>query len=334
MGSGLVAAVLACASPGWAIVIRHDVADADAIVAAAGDDAVGKLLNRNRLDCTATLIAPRWVLTAAHCVTDIRHPKLDFAGQRVAAKRWFVHSKWNDNERQGFDIALVKLAKPITTITPATLYRQRDEVGQAARLVGYGDHGDGLTGATGFDAQRRAGSNTIQRLERARGGKPHVLVTTFNQPTDPDALPDEATTAAGDSGGPLLLGDAVAGITSWGSSDFSEYGDVARYTRVSSFAKWIDRIMGGKGTLAIEGAPGQRILGGRHVWRDRDGSVFLYSSPASVPEPGAGLVLVVVMAPLLLRRRVTGAARAAGPRAEACPGRASAAVASFRACRA
>ena len=81
----------------------------------------------------------------------------------------------------------------------------------------------------------------VDRAEAVRGRRPKVLVTRFDEPGD--ALTLEATAAAGDSGGPLLIEGAVVGITSWGSSVESLYGDVARYTRVSTYDRWLLRVM-------------------------------------------------------------------------------------------
>lgn len=284
-----------------AIVIRHDIADADALALAADTPAVGKLLAGSRLESTATLIHPRWALTAAHSLTDLKRVNLEFAGQFVAGRDWYVHRRWNDNERQGFDIGLVRLASPITAVTPATLYTGRDERGKVGRLVGYGDHGDGLSGAVDFDQLKRAGENRIDDYERVRHRRRLVLVTDFDRPTAGDALPFEATTASGDSGGPLFIDGRLAGITSWGSRPFSEYGDVARYTRVSAFVRWIDKVIARKvrsRNLARIGRPGERIFDSRPLWRHH-----AFSTPATLPEPTTLWLAWPLAAAVLCRRQ-------------------------------
>ena len=316
ISAGVAAAAVLLPAAAGAIVIRDDVADAVHLNLGVAEENVGKLLARRRLDCTATLIAPGWALTAAHCLTDMSRVRLEFEGQNVAARSWYVHKRWNNNERRGYDIGLIRLRTPVVGVTPATLYRGSDEVGQVGRIVGYGDHGDGQIGANDFDAQRRTAYNDIDAVAFA-AGRPSVLVTDFDAPGDPGVLANEGTTAPGDSGGPLFIGTAIAGITSWGSSDYSTYGDLARYTRVSSFANWVDSILrrpGRAARRAYVGGPNRRISdlpsfratafewGPLATYSHANSTLALDGPRAAVPEP-TGLAVVMIGALLVTPRR-------------------------------
>jgi hypothetical protein len=174
------------------------------------------------------------------------------------------------------DIALIRLPRPVTGVTPIAINRETGEVGQWGYMAGFGSTGTGRTGNSVNTSLKRAGVNvidatvaTISFPERFPAhqsvlvGSSRALLTDFDNSarnsstlgaTDPLNL--EYTTAKGDSGGPLLLYRdgvfTVAGVTSGGidgfdgtSSQASFYSDTATFTRVASYVRWIERVMRG-----------------------------------------------------------------------------------------
>lgn len=146
------------------------------------------------------------------------------------------------------DIALIRLAAPVSDVPPVALYRGADEVTQVAAVIGKGATGNGAIGLVPGGSHRttlRRAYNTIT------GGNERYLWYRFDPP--PQGLPLEGVLGNGDSGGPLLIGDhgtpAVVGLGSWITAvpehalEAGFYGQVVYNVRVSRYLNWIESII-------------------------------------------------------------------------------------------
>ena len=319
-GSAVLAlSIAAVASPAQAIVPNENT-DSEAIV----DNAdvfrgVGMFFRADGFVCTGTLINPRTVIFAAHCVND--RPETDYNADNIPAafsfnvdalpgfQNWFANNfrsnpdlavfninrilydprSLQDAGGLGFiqaDIALASLDTPAAGIpTWALLFSTLpapdsiDPVrgtGYHVNIVGYGATGNAAEGPVdGIDFRRRAAENllggffSLDDQDNVLFGPgpdtfPNNLyqfdfdsqdrapVNDFNIHRD-DALPNEGTTAGGDSGGPLILDaanntlsneDLVIGVLSGGSrflpgQPFSSIGTTSFYQPLSLYWQYI-----------------------------------------------------------------------------------------------
>lgn len=230
---GLLAAALNAAPS--AIVIRHD--REEARYRALGQDTPSVV--RFAAGGMGTLIAPHWILTAAHVAESLDtgvSVSVDGVIRRVAV----VTAHPDYALQKGADIAVVKLDSAVQVL-PVPLHTGRDEAGKTVTFIGEGDFGTGLTGPVHRDFVRRGAHNRVARVTDG------WLIFTFDPWRDAEEL--EGISGPGDSGGPALLTrngvTTIVGVSSWqnrnGRAHEGLYGVEEYYARVSTFAKWITK---------------------------------------------------------------------------------------------
>jgi hypothetical protein len=230
---------LFAASPA-AILIRHDRPDAEYRALGARFPAVGSFGRAG----TGTLIAPQWVLTAAHVAAGTRRDAtITFGATAYAVDRIVIHPEWREMGPK--DIALVRLARPVGGVAPLPVSAARDEVGKPIVFVGNGGTGTGLTGPQRpEDGVMRGATNIVDAADA------EWLYFTFDEPPGGTRL--EGISGPGDSGGPAIVegpdGPRVIGVSVFGqpgAKGRGTYGAKEGYTRVSSHAEWIRGVVGG-----------------------------------------------------------------------------------------
>ena len=207
---------------------------------------VGKVGDATDYGCSGTLIAPQYVLTAGHCAEGVSDTggRFMIGSVEYRTTKVYVHPNYNSNQigsDAANDIAIFKLDRPVTNVTPTPIYRSNPAVGQMLTLVGFGYGGTGTTGSDGVYGIKRSGTTPIDSVS------PTLISWNFDNNS-------ESNTAPGDSGGAAFITvggvNYLAGVTSGGSLDNAGLGDNSFDTRVDVYAAWIDSIVGSTPTTS------------------------------------------------------------------------------------
>jgi hypothetical protein len=239
---------------GWSMIRRDDVLDSSYLALGADGDyaAVGSFVNSWGYTGSGILIAPDWVLTAAHNLVLATSATFTLNGTPYTSDQLLIHPNWQSgNSFAGYDVGLVHLTASVYGVAPAVLYTGPSESGEMATFVGYGFVGTGLTGYQTVDGQRRACQNMID----GDFGNPLVLLASdFDNPHtpenpfgDPTPLGLEGSVAPGDSGGGVFvkvsgqsyLAGVISFVAATDGSANGDYGDVNGFGRVTSFDSWV-----------------------------------------------------------------------------------------------
>lgn len=247
--------------------------------------------------CTATLIAPRAALTAAHCLEDdtweVTWADFELRGTTYPVSGVTLHGRWDpvaplDGTSESFDLAVLHFDAVIAAAIPVPLATQPPRQGHKVQVVGFG--------VTDENSDVDDGSvKRVVQMEVARVGERMLVLAD-------DWLNNACV---GDSGGPHLAveegREVQVGLTSSGSV-CGDPGSRTYGPRIDAHLVWIEDVVE-RGFTGADGSQTQQLGAPGMGSQDSDDQPPIACALGSGTPPISASLLTLLIAALWCRRR-------------------------------
>jgi secreted trypsin-like serine protease len=185
-----------------------------------------RLFSNGRQTCSASIIAPTWIITAKHCVggggLSFRIGSLDQSSGGTVANGVSVHNHASS------DLSLVKLDRSVSGTYARLGQPGSVSVNQTVQVYGWG-----ATSQCGSEANCQSRYLKVANVIVTGGCRDAYNGSAIC------ARRGDGITAGGDSGGPMMANGVQVGVAST-----SDRQTTTAYTNVTAYRSWIQGIAG------------------------------------------------------------------------------------------